>query len=146
MIAPGVSTARTGDGAGDVRLTGYSLGAGVGYRYGWFSAVGAYVGVAMLDGTDLQARSVRLVPIDILGLVHLDGRGRFWGDLILGLHLDHIAAATTQWRAGTLYGLQGGIDLATFGTHRIGIGLRWDTTTRSATEYSSLSLGLVYRR
>jgi zinc protease len=145
MIAPGVSRAVTGDGAGDVRLTGYSLAAGVGYRYGWFSAVGAYVNVAMLGGTDSQARPVRLVPIDVLGLVHLDGSD-FWGDLILGLHLDHIAAATTQWRTSALYGLQIGMDLSRFGTHRIGIGLRWDTTTRSATEYSSLSLGLVYRR
>lgn len=93
----------------------------------------------------MATRPVRLVPIDVLGLVHLDGSD-FWGDLILGLHLDHIAAATTQWRTSALYGLQIGMDLSRFGTHRIGIGLRWDTTTRSATEYSSLSLGLVYRR
>lgn len=144
MIAPGLSRVETvGADNGNLHLTGYSLGAAAGYRYGWFSAVGAYVGVGLLD--DSVLRSARLIPIDVLGLVHLDGRS-FWGDLVLGLHLDHLAAATTQWRASALYGLHAGFDVATFGTHRIGIGLRWETTTRSATEYSSLSLGVVYRR
>jgi hypothetical protein len=156
MIVPGVSRVGTEVEALPVSLSGYSLGAGLGYRYGWFSALGAYVSLGMLDGTNIYAppgaQSVRLFSTDVLGFGHLDGRGRLWGDLLLGLHLDRLnatqrfTATTTQWRARALGGIQAGIDVARFGTHRIGIGVRWDTTTRSATEYFSLSLGLVYRR
>ncbi|HEU4726726.1 MAG TPA: insulinase family protein [Kofleriaceae bacterium] len=152
VIFPGVSrvtTAVPGGLAGTVTLSGASLGAGVGYRYGWFTAFGAYLGLGMFDGNDAYApagmQAVRLVPLDVLGLAHIDSRGRYWGDVMLGLHLDRISATTTEMRWSALYGLQAGVDIARFGTHRIGIGVRW-TTARAADTYSSLSLGLVYRQ
>lgn len=150
MIAPAASWARTDGAIGSVALSGYSIGTGVGYRYGWFSAIGGYLGVGMFEGSDGYAtpgaQAVRLVPIDLLGVAHLDGSGRYWGDLDLGIHLERRTAAATEWRAAVLYGLQIGIDLARFSGHRIGIAARYDTTRHSAIEYSSLSLGLVYRQ
>ncbi|HET7499447.1 MAG TPA: insulinase family protein [Kofleriaceae bacterium] len=152
MVFPGVSrvsTSAPGSLGGTVTLSGASLGAGVGYRYGWYTALGGYLGLGMFDGTNNFApagmQSVRLVPVDALGLAHIDSRGRYWADFVLGLHLDRISATTTEWRWSALYGLAAGIDIARFGAHRLGIGVRW-TTTRTADTYSSLSLGLVYRQ
>jgi zinc protease len=147
MVAPGVSLLSTFVESRRIELTGYTLGAGVGYRRGWFNALGGHISVGMVNANDADVpQPVRLVPIDVVGFAHLDGRGRLWGDLLLGLHLDVVSATTTQLRAGILYGVQAGIDVARLGTHRIGIGVRWATTTRSSTDYSSLSLGLVYRQ
>lgn len=146
-ISPAVSTLRTEIDVDRVSLSGVSLGAGLGYRRGWFNALGGYLRVGMLEGdAPSVGRPVRLVPIDVVGFAHIDGRGRLWGDLIVGLHLEVVTATATRLRMGLLYGIQGGVDVARFGPHRLGIGVRWDTTTRSSTDYSSLSLGLVYRR
>jgi len=60
-----------------------------------------------------------------------------------GLHFEQFANA---WRTAVMYGVQGGIDVVRVGAHRVGIGLRLETTTNSDAGYTAIGIGLVYRQ
>lgn len=121
---------------GDESFKGYALGGAVGYRAGWTSAVGVYASAARLASDDTDAS---LVSVNTHAMLHLDGAGRTWSDLLLGMHLERRAG---DWRAAPAAGVQAGLDLV----GRVGLALRWERTVLSEDDYSSWSLGLTYRQ
>jgi hypothetical protein len=131
-------------------FTGYSLAAGVGYRYGWNNGVGVRVSVGRLatEGTDPAGMptTIGLIPVDVLGVWHLGGYSRWWGDVLLGLHLAQLADTSTSWRAAPMFGFQVGYDIFRRGAHRVSVGGRFESTAKSDIGYSTLGVGLVYRQ
>lgn len=129
-------------------VSGTTVAAAVGYRYAWYNAIGAYVDIGRLSDTSSSnglPRTVTITPLDVLVLWHLGSGQRTWGELLGGVHFQH-SSADSQWRAGALYGVQAGLDVIRHRDHRIGLLLRWESTTHSETDYQALSLGLVYRQ
>lgn len=146
MLTLSAGTGLAGTGDTQSRFSGYSFTTAVGYRYGWTNAVGVHLGAGRFasDTTDSSGlpRRLGLIPINLLAMWHLGGTKGSWGDILFGLHVGRLTDTTTRWRTSALYGLQGGLDIV----RGIGVALRWESTTRSAAEYYSLSIGLVYRR
>jgi zinc protease len=147
-IFPSWSAANYGEREGGVLLplTGYSLAADVGYRFGLTTAIGAHLSIGRLVATAPDQRFIEMTAINALGFVHLEGDERFWTDLMLGLHLDRVSDITTQSRTALLAGIQLGADLWTIGTRRLGIAARLESSLSPDVGYSSLSLGLVLRQ
>lgn len=137
------------EGAGGT-FTGYSLAAGVGYRYGWNNGVGVRVSMGRFatEGTDPAGMptTLGLIPVDVLGLWHLGGYSRSWGDVLLGLHLERLADTSTSWRAAAMFGLQVGYDVFQRGAHRVSVGARFESTAKSDIGYATLGVGLMYRQ
>lgn len=140
-----------GSGEGE-SFTGYTLSGEIGYRYGWTNALGARLelGRLSLDSTDGNGlpQTTTLVPVDALALWHLGGAGRTWGELMVGYHFERRGGATASraWRSAPAYAVQGGLDVIRHGPHRLGLSIRWESTTHADLSYRVLSLGVVYRR
>jgi predicted Zn-dependent peptidase len=143
-LVPGASVAL---GSGLSTLTGYSVAATIGYRHAWQNAIGVSIELAHLSGqyaeSSTGSQAATMIPIDVLGVLHFEGAGRTWTDLLLGLHTDRLTDATTRWREGWEYGVQIGADVVRLGSHRLGFAARYLRT--SGLSYSTLSIGLQYR-
>jgi zinc protease len=113
--------------------TGYMFAGSVGYRYALHDAIGLHV-----DGGRLTTTESRLIPIDLLGMWHVDLSRNGWGEALLGVHLEK--AGDADWREVPLYGFQGGVRVA----YGLSVALRWQTAFRSDLEYSIWSLGVAY--
>jgi hypothetical protein len=98
--------------------------------------------MSSMDSSGLL-KTTELLPLDVLAMWHVGGTGRTWAAPVIGLHLELLDDA---WRAALMYGVQGGLDIIQRGAHRLGLGLRFETTTQSDLRYTALGLGLVYRR
>jgi hypothetical protein len=135
----------------DLQFTGYTLAAEVGYRYGWTNAIGARLELGRLaasysDGSGMP-QTETLLPVDALALWHLGGASRTWGAVLLGMHLERFGGAmTSAWRTSLMYGAEGGYDLIRHRDHRVGFTVRYDTTSQGSFSYSSIAIGLAYRR
>jgi len=137
-----VATAATGSDTSSNMLTGYSITAGVGYRYGWSNAIGAELSTGHVTASKTSAAGVPmqlgLVPIDAVTMWHLGSPRRTWGNLLLGLHVEHVGS---DWRSAPVVGVEGGVDVV----GRLGITLRWVQAVHSSFDYSTLGFGLAYR-
>jgi hypothetical protein len=149
LMLSATTTRATIDDAGGA-FTGYSLAAGVGYRYGWTNGVGVRISVGRFatEGTDPAGMpaTLRLIPVDVLGWWHLGGSRSTWVDVLLGLHLEQLADTSTSWRTAPMFGFQGGFDIFRRGAHRVSIGARFESTAKSDLGYLAIGVGLVYRQ
>jgi zinc protease len=126
-------------------FTGYTLAAGVGYRYGWTNALGVRLAVGRyardVTTTGGLPRRESLLPLDVLAMWHLGSTKRSWGNLLFGFHAERDTALMSTWRSSPLYGLEGGYDLV----RHLGIAFRWERSLGNELDYFALSMGLVYR-
>jgi zinc protease len=121
-------------------FTGYSIVAGVGYRYGWGNAIGAHINVARLTlNSELLPNPVSLTPINIAAMWHLGSDRRYWADVLVGLHIEQL---DDERRAAPMWGLQGGYDLGA----GFGIVVRWEQTFRDTLDYMAVSFGVGFHR
>jgi hypothetical protein len=132
IVSANLTTAKTDE----TTFSGGSFAGAVGYRYGWTSAVGVHVSAGRF--TSDEATSA-LVPVNALAMWHLHGKGRAWGDVLFGMHAERREG---DWHTAPLLAVQGGLDLV----GGLGVALRWETTVASSLDYTTLSLGLAFRR
>jgi hypothetical protein len=130
----------------------------VGYRLDASKSVGLQFGVGRATGSytidlSLDMYPIAITPIDIAGVVEVTGYDRLWGDVSLGLHLDHMTdtdddamSDATVTLASMGVGLTGGVDILRLGPHRLGLGVHINGSLASDSGYASAALGLVYRR
>jgi zinc protease len=147
MIAPGYATATVGPQSVGDEVAGLSLVVAASYRVVAKLAIGGYVDTARLQAiSEAPRRVVGVDAINMGAVARVEGNGRLWADLLLGVHLDRVTDMVTQRRAGPVYGIRGGYDLLRVGAHRVGIAVGWEGSFQSIVKYSSLSFSLVYQR
>jgi zinc protease len=109
--------------------SGFSLGAGVGYRRWRNLAYGGYLELANLEGR---------TPVELAGFVQLDTRRHGgWVQPMLGFHVDRGTAP--------MVGLQVGWDFVQRGPHRFGVAARGYRSLLADDVFAALSLALTYR-
>jgi hypothetical protein len=97
------------------------------------------------------------MPIHIGAAILGTAYDRLWGGVDLGLHVDrrtfvvppdgtHSSENPMVWATGVGIGIQGGVDIAKLASHRLGIFGLIQGTLAVAGAYSSLTLGVAYRR
>jgi zinc protease len=151
-VAAGYTTASTDD----FDLTGFSVAGQLGYRLDATTALGLHLdaGYATTDysigiSTPI-AHHVSVLPVDLAGYVQGDAFDRVWGEVFVGLHVDHFvdsgAMAMKAWQTGAVAGLAVGLDVYRLSDVRLSLYARVQGVVISDTGFSAVTAGLAVRR
>jgi hypothetical protein len=128
-------------------LRGFGAGGAFLHRLGMSGmSLGAYVGVAKLSAdegaTNATQDVVGLDTLAVLQFTHKTG----WLNLGLGLHADWLSSSTlmSAQRIAPMYAIQAGWKLFDVGTHRMSVGVHWETELASDNDYAAVSASLWY--
>jgi hypothetical protein len=134
----------------DLDKTPLSLAAQLGYLYEG-NAFGIHADVARVVGhvsplLDPRTFHFTQIPIDLAAYIQGEPIHRVWVQVFMGVHLDRYADEDVKaWDTGIGVGLFGGVDLLRLRGNKIGTFIGVVSELRG-TSYSSLWLGLAYRR
>jgi zinc protease len=143
--------------------TGAQVTVFAGYRVDRSKSVGLQVTVGYFTGSytlevfRIPGGTQNIMPIHIGAAILGTAYDRLWGGVDLGLHVDrrtfvvppdgtHSSENPMVWATGVGIGIQGGVDIAKLASHRLGIFGLIQGTLAVEGAYSSLTLGVAYRR
>ncbi|MEP6865163.1 MAG: insulinase family protein [Deltaproteobacteria bacterium] len=141
-------------------VSGFSIAGQLGYRIDSITSFGLHLdaGAATTDYTvGFQTpitHHVTVVPLDLAAYIQGDALGFAWGEVFMGLHLDHFddtsAAApemsAASWQTGLVAGLGVGLDVYHRGRVRLSLYGRLQGVLMSDTGFSAFTAGLALRR
>ena len=149
-LALGVTASYMAASVVDHDADGFAFAGEIGHNFDQHAAIGLHLGIGKLGGTFIDGALAppvpfTLVPIDVKAYAVGTAYERFWGEAMLGLHLDRLAEATTSWHAGIGVDLDVGVDLVEVGGFRLGtfVGGRMVVGGDDST---ALVAGLAYRK
>ncbi len=125
----------------------------VGYRFGKRASAGLHLSVGALSGSyDLRANSVvydtapySLIPLDISAYFHTRTRGKLWGGLTMGLHMDGVKFdADRSWTSSLGFGVELAYDVYRFEPSSVAIFARANAGFGSDLGYGGLAAGVAY--
>jgi hypothetical protein len=135
----------------------------VGYRVDRKTAIGLQLTTGFFSGSytydvfDRPGGTLHIMPIQLGAAILGHGYERLWGAIYMGVHIDRRTDPTpltpssppiddSVWTPGFGVGVEGGVDVVKSSTQRLGLfGLVQGTLATERT-YSSLTLGVAYRR
>jgi zinc protease len=124
---------------------------------GLLLTTGYFSGRYTYDVLDLPGGPLHIVPIHVGAAIMGNGYQRLWGVFYVGAHVDRRTDPTPEtpsstpvghgvWTTGIGFGLGGGVDVVKLSSHRLGLYGLIQGTFSVAGAYSSLTLGVAYRR
>ena len=132
--------------------SGWTVAAEAAYRFDTTTALGLHVAVGHMSGAydtdDVNPvhHTFTSTSFDVGGLISALAYDRLWGELLAGLHVDHVDDAGARWEPGLGVGLEGGVDVVKLGTHRLDVIGRMQSELVPAGGFVEFSIGLGYRR
>ena len=96
-------------------------------------------------GTETEEHPIGHLAFDVDGTVELHGWNRVWAGLLLGVHLDQVTLAFSEWSFGVGGGIEAGFDLFRHGEHHLSLVGSVTATVITDTQYSGITVGMQYR-
>jgi len=137
--------------------TGPTLTGQIGYRVDATVSLGLHASIGTLDGTYDAGRfgkfiedlvPIEVVPVTVGGFVQSTAYDRVWASLAVGLHIDRVKDNTDEpaWYPSLGFGLQGGVDVIKYSSHRLGAYAHLEGELLSDVYFSAFTAGIAVRR